>query len=276
MKRLLFFALLCANAVALAQTINLPDLSHARGIGMGGAFRGTGLGADSINGNPASIALIKTFQTELSGTFDIPSKDGYGSVAIRDSQTSELAAGIGYHFLALGGLDNRSWGHLNTLALALPLADALVIGVAGNYLYQTGGHHVNAATFDAGAVVRPFGGFLVGVSANNIIDTRQAELARYYTGSLAYLGPNFTIAGDIRSTLRQDNGAPTLNVGGEVFIGQIVFLRAGYSHDFLQNGNFVTGGAGVFSQGAGVDVAYRHEFGGNGARLLALTLRLQL
>jgi hypothetical protein len=66
-----------------------------------------------------------------------------------------------------------------------------------------------------------------------------------------------------------------LNVGGEYLFGQSFFVRAGYAHDFSATSNFVSGGLGFFGQGGGVDVAYRHEFGGAQSKLVALTIRLQ-
>jgi hypothetical protein len=218
---------------------------------------------------------LKVYQVELTGAYDFNGKDGYGNVALRDSQTSDLAAGVSYNFLAIGGPNNRSFGHLGTVALALPIADVVSIGVSGRYLYQTGAHVVNAGTMDAGLAVRPVAAFIIALGASNVIDTRQEELPRYYSGSLAYLGQAFKLAADVRSTLRGDTGKPFLNVGGEYMFGQSFYLRAGYGHDFAVSNNLVSGGVGFFGEGGGVDLAYRHEFGGSQSKLLALTVRLQ-
>lgn len=276
MNRQLLLALLLTAPLASAQNLAIRDFAHARSIGMGGAYRATGLGADSVGGNPAATGLLKVYQIELAGAYDFPHQDGFGSVALRDSQTSDVAAGVGYHFIATGGPGARTFGHLSTLSLAVPIADAIVVGVSGNYLYQSGASPANAGTMNAGLMVRPAGGLVIGIGAHNIIDTRNPELDRYYSGSLAWLSPAFTIALDVRSTLRSDNGKPQLNLGGEYFISQLVFVRAGYAHDFLLNYNSVSAGAGIFTSGAGFDISYRHEFGNTQTRLLAATLRFQM
>jgi hypothetical protein len=276
MNRWLVLASVVLPAAAAAQAVNFQELEHARAFGMGGAYRGTGLGADSMEGNPASMGTIKTFQSEMSGTYDTRSKDGYGAAMVRDTATSDVGAGVGYHFVAVGGDAHRSFANLSTLAVSAPLFDAVVIGAAAHYLYMSGAQNISAGTFDAGVIVRPTGGLMLGISANNIIDTGHAILARYYTANFAFLAGTFSIAADVRSNLRKDTGRPLLNVGGEYFIGQVVFIRAGFSHDFFTYRNTVSGGFGVFTQGGGVDIAYRHEFAGANSRMLVLTLRMQL
>jgi hypothetical protein len=276
MRRLFVLALLTAAPSAWAEAISLSELESARSLGMGGAFRATGLGADSVLGNPAAMTMLKAYQLELQGDYDFPSKQGFGGLALRDSQTSEVAAGVVYDFVGLGNGPTRSFANLGTVGLALPLAEFLSIGAAGKYLFQWGAHHANAGTFDAGALVKPGGGLAIGISAHNLIDTRHSELGRYFAGSIAFLAPSFSIAADVRSTLKKADSAPVLNVGGEYFIGQVVYIRAGYEHDFLLVHNYLSGGAGVFFQGGGFDVTYRHEFAGDNSRLLAATIRLQM
>ena len=276
MRRLFVSLVLLAGSTAWAEDFSLQEIMSTRAIAMGGAFRGTGLGADSVYGNPAAMALDKKYQTEVSGGYNIPAKDGYAATALRDSASTDLAAGVGYTFLARGGEAARNWGNLTTVAAALPIANFLFLGASGKYMNQTGAHAINAITMDAGALIRPFGGFILGVGAHNIIDTGHAELARYYSASAAYVAPSFTVAADLRTTLMAENGKPNLNVGAEYTIADLISLRAGYQHDFQLNTNFLGVGAGFTFQGGGVDAAYRHEFGNENARIIAVTLRLSI
>ncbi|MFN0063964.1 MAG: hypothetical protein ACKVPX_15765 [Myxococcaceae bacterium] len=279
------FALLCGllPAVSLAQTFTAPgqslsvaELAHARGVGMGGAFRGLGQSPEAVMGNPASLSMVRGYQIEMTGAWDAATRDGFGSVALRDSATSEVAAGIGYQFLKTGRGANASYGHLTTLALSLPVVQWLTLGVSGHYLNVSGATTTNAGTLDAGLALRPLGGLVVGFSVHNIVDTSNPELLRYYSWQLGWLGQSFALGLDVRSTLQADNGAPLLNVGGEYVIGKLIPIRAGYSREFGTQQNFFSAGAGVTGESVGVDVAYRHEFGGNESRLLVLTFKIQL
>jgi hypothetical protein len=276
MKRPLLCLLLLALPLPALAQVSVRDTAHARSIGMGGAYRALGLGADALLGNPASMSLLKAYQIELTGAYDFAARDGYGILALRDSSTSDLAAGLNYQFLAMGTPAARRFGHLATLGISFPIGNALIIGASGKYFNQSGAARANAGTMDVGLAVRPGGGLVIGLGAHNVVDTTQPELARFFTGSLAYLGSSFNVALDVRSTLRGDTGAPMLNLGGEYMFGQSFLARLGYAHDFFTSQNFGSIGVGFFGEGGGVDLAYRHEFGNLDGRLLTLTARLQM
>jgi hypothetical protein len=258
------------------EVITLPDIQSARAMGMGGAFRASGLGADAVLGNPAALTMIKAFQTDVHGAYDFPHKQGFGGVSLRDSQTSDFAAGVSYDFVGLGKGPTRSYGNLATLAVAMPIADILSIGLSGKYLNQWGYHLVNAATMDAGVIVKPGGGLTLGASGHNLIDTTQPELSRYFAGSVGFVIGGFNVLADIRSTLKKIGGQPLLNTGAEYTFGQSFSLRAGYTHDFLLITNYVAGGLGFSCQGGGIDVSYRQQLGGAIERLFGATIRLSM
>lgn len=276
--KLLLATLLLLPSLALAQVPLFSQLTNARGIGMGGAYRGLGLGADATLGNPASLAALKTYQVELTGDWDFGLKDGYGGLSIRDSQTSDVGAGLDYHFLSIhDAAGNRRSAHLGTLALGFPLAKAVLLGVAGKYLYLPGdGAKISAATVDAGLVVQPVEGLSVGFSGHNLVDTHHAELARFYSGQLGYTAGLFSAEFDVSGDPGRDGGfKPLYNVGAEYVVSSSYPLEAGFAADTLTGARYVSGGVGAFGEGGGVDLAYRHQTNGDG-RLLVLTLRLQM
>lgn len=263
------------DASALAEEPGLRDLESARAIGMGGAYRALGIGGESVTGNPAAMSLYKRYMVDVSGAWDWEAKYAYGNATILDSSTNVIAAGVAYHFTSLGRGATRRIGHLNTLALSLPISDNISIGASGRHLLMTGLYETNAITLDAGLVVRIAGALLFGLSGHNLIDINNPDVRRYYSASLGWSGGVFNLAADGRA----DFGLPdrvgyALNFGGEYLVGQFLPIRAGYSLDKISNRQDLSVGVGFLIDTMGIDVAYRHELGGMGGKMVALTLRV--
>src|SRR5690349_12791750 len=101
-RLMLLFALFLSTTVyAQADVDDLRDLQIARAYGMGGAYRALGLGTEAILGNPAAMALWKMYRMEVHGSWDAKGHDAFGGVSVMDGKTSDLAAGLDYHFLSL-------------------------------------------------------------------------------------------------------------------------------------------------------------------------------
>lgn len=275
--RSLLATLLLLPSLALAQAPTYSELTNARGVGMGGAYRGSGLGADAVLGNPAALAALKVYQFELTGAWDPKLHEGFGGVSIRDSQTSDVGAGADYHYLSVhDAAGNRRNAHLGTIAFGFPLAQAVLLGASGKYLYATDGKNISAATVDAGLVVQPMEGLSIGLSGHNLVNTHHVELSRYYSTQLAYTAGLFSAEFDVSGDPGRDGGlAPLYNVGAEYVLGSAYPLEAGFTSNTLTGAKYVSGGLGVFGEGGGLDLAYRHQTNGN-SRLIVLTLRLLL
>jgi hypothetical protein len=270
--------LLFIPGLALAQVPGFATLTSARGIGMGGAFRALGMGADATLGNPASLETNQAYQFELTGGWDPGLKEGLGGLTIRDSTQQGVAAGIDYHYLSLhDAAGNRQSAHLGTLAVAFPLSQSVLLGVSGKYLYVPSDlSKVSAATLDAGFLVQPTPGLFVGLSGHNLLDTHHAELARFYSAQVGYTAGMFSAEFDVSGDPGSDLGFnPLYNVGAEYVAGQAYPLELGFAADTLTGAKYVSGGVGFFGQGGGLDLAYRHQTNGDG-RLLMLTLRLSM
>src|SRR5688572_21472347 len=123
-------------AAALPATPGLKDLMHARNYAMGGAYRAHGLGAEAASGNPAAIGMFKRYQLELSGAWDIQSKFAFATVAVADSVTSEVAAGVSYHLVTMDG--GQTLAHLNTASFSFPISQMIHVGAAGRHVLMTG------------------------------------------------------------------------------------------------------------------------------------------
>lgn len=256
---------------------DLRNLTSARGYGMGGAWRALGVDALAGTGNPAAVAAFRSYRIEMTGGWDWVGKDAAGSVAVLDSATSALGAGVSYQLVSLGKGTQRTTAHLNTVALAVPLGEALMIGVSSRYLLMRGARQANAITGDAGILVRP-GDFLsIGVSAHNLIGTGNPELTRYYSAHAGIFAGLLTVAADVRADFTTNNRTTFTYSGGmEFLLGQNIPLRAGYTWDGFTRSSQLGLGIGVLTGGGGLDLAYHHEFGGEKGHLVALTFKVQV
>lgn len=272
---LLLASSLFASAALAQGEPGLRELMDARSLGMGGAYRGLGLSADAVNGNPAAMSAFKRYQVEITGVWDPGYKYAYGSATVLDSQTNPMAAGLSYHLVSFGRGEERRTAHINTVALGFPLADALHIGVSAHHLLMTGAVEANAITGDAGVLLRLFEALQIGASAHNLIDIHHPEMSRYYTFSAAFMLGLFSAAVDVRADFERPEGQTwMLNAGAEYVFGNGFPLRAGYTFDSSTGQHYLSGGLGFFTEGGGIDIGYRHELNGSG-RFLALTVRMQ-
>jgi opacity protein-like surface antigen len=280
MTRLLLLTTLCASLAWAQDAVVTPgpdlrDLMHARNLAMGGAYESLGYGAESIGGNPAALSIYKRYSIEASGLWDPARAYGMGSLALADS-TNGLAAGASYHFVTFGEAERR-WAHLATLALALPIGDVVHLGVAGRYQSISGATQANSITMNAGVVVHPVSFLSLGLSGHNLIDVRNADITRYFVASIsALIAGQFTPVFDLRADFNQTKARFAYEAGLEWVAAMSFPLRLGYQYDGIAGHQYLSGGLGYFSDGSGVDVSYRHELGGAGGRMLALTLKMQL
>jgi hypothetical protein len=278
MRKLLFavIALAATSAAAQTQNVGVRDVMQARNLGMGGAYRALGLGAEAIVGNPATMPLYKRYHIELGGMWDAKNKDTVGSVGILDSSTSVMAAGLSYNYTSRGRGVAKRVTHFTTLGLGVPLGDMVNVGISARHVLGGGAARGNAITGDAGIAVRLADPVIIAVGGHNLIAIPNPDAKRFYSAGVGLVTGTLAGAVDVQSNLGE--GGPTefaFNVGGEYILGNMFPVRAGYALDNLAKAQYVSTGVGVFYEGGGVDLGYRHELGGRLARTLALTLRIQ-
>ncbi|MBZ4400364.1 hypothetical protein OWM54_12855 [Myxococcus sp. MISCRS1] len=270
----------CVSTAASAQpSEDLRDIMSARAYGMGGAYRALGLGTEAVLGNPAAMALWPAYRFEGTGAWDTALKEGMLGISVIDGATSKLAMGVDYHWVSLGRGGARTSAHLSSLGVGFPLTPGILIGGVARYLRMSGtGRYANSVTVDTGVLMRLSQSFVAGVSGHNLINTDNVELSRYYTGHIGIMSGMLTLAGDVRADFETDDKTTLTYAGGlEYLMGMQVPIRAGYSYDgFTRTSRLSTGLGFMTEQGGGLDIAYRHELGGEKSRMLALTIRLQV
>lgn len=285
MDRNFTLLLILVSSVASAQVSgidgpDLRDLESSRNMAMGGAYEALGYGAETIGGNPAGLSLYKRYQIEATGSWDVPQGYGFGSVAVADS-TNPLSMGISYHFATFGG-EQRRWAHLTTVALAYSFGELIHLGLTTRHHVLVGASNTNSITVNAGLIAKPVSWLTLGFSGHNLIHVYNRDITRYFVASIGVqiLG-QLTPAFDLRMDFNQIvNGqvVPRLayHAGIEWLIAQTFPVRIGYQMDTIANHQYISAGVGWFSEGSGIDFAYRHELDGTEGRLLSLTLKLQL
>lgn len=275
MTRALLLSWLLASTFCFAQNQpGLTDVMRARSFGMGGASLATGSASEALGGNPAGMSVRRVFAVDLTGAWDSQTKYGFAGLSIVDSQTNQLAGGVGYDFISLGRGDDRHTAHLTSLGLAAPVSENLHFGLTAKHLLVSGA--ANAITLDTGLLLRLSDSLNLAVSGHNLIDTQHPELRRYFGAGAAYVFGPLTAVVDVRADFA---AAPSTQVayraGLEYLVGGAIPLRAGYSHDNIAGAQYVSGGVGLLTPaGGGIDFGYRHEIGGSEGRLFALTLKL--
>lgn len=279
--RLIVLLALCLSTTVHAQsdTEDLRDIHSARSYGMGGAYRALGLGTEAVLGNPASIALFRMYRMELHGSWDAAGKDTLGGLSVMDAKTSDLAAGLDYHLLSLRSGAGRTTAHFTTLALAFPLTQGVLLGSSVHYLRAKGGpFDANATTVNAGLLLRFNESFTAGFSGHNLIDTKNPELTRYYSAHVGFLAGLLVLGADVRADFdTREESVFTYALGLEYILGQSVPVRIGYSYDGFNAASQLGLGLGFMTQeGGGIDIGYRHDFGGEKGRVLAITIKMQV
>lgn len=270
-------------AAASAQPVGFDQALEAREVAMGGAYRALGTTAVGVDGNPAALALFKTFQADVGGAWDPGNKTWYLAAFVRDSQTSVLAAGYSFQYLSqqvnTTTGTNTVGGFQQVFAFAVPVADYMTVGVSSHWITESD-LHINAASLDAGAAFKIGTVATLGFAGHNLIDTNHpVELGRYFDLSTGlHFGP-VRLAFDALSNFGPHQFHPKLLFGTEVAIGKTFLIRAGadwYTRTELAAPSwFLTVGVGFAIDKGGLDFGYRQSLTGVG-NLMVATLRIAL
>ena len=271
--------LLCASAHAEDKPLEplAGDVQGPRTIAMGGASRASGMSNDAIYLNPAAIADVKRYTLTLQGEHDFNTNYDTFGASVADSTATPIAGGVAYNRVLIGPDGDRRVGNLFTLALAMPLSEAIVIGASGKFLHisEFGNVH-NVATPDVGLLIKA-APVNLGFVAYNLIDVKSRELPRQYGfGANVTLG-TFKLEGDlVIDTATNPQVSLSYHGGAEWEVIPLLALRAGYVEDRILGQRAISGGLAIFiPPGFGIDVAYKHELlGDNPERLAAVSVNL--
>ena len=252
---LLAAVLLPATAGAQA---NAQDLSTARALAMGDAFRAVASSNEAIYFNLAGMALSPRYEVDLTyghnGAFDL---DQY-NVSIVDGLSTATSTGLAYTRM-VG--DDRN-GHAVHLGFAVALADRAALGFGFKYLNFSDPEDTNAITGDLGLLLQPADLFTVGIAAYNLIDVHSVDAPRRAAIGAAFGSDrSFRLASDVVFDFSGDDPQASYHAGAEYLLAGAFPLRAGYKHLEATGANYVSAGLGFVSPAVGLEAAWVQNVG---------------
>jgi len=255
------------------------DLVGARGLALGG-YRGLPTGNDGMFTNPATLAARKRYAVELQYLLDRQGGSRawqwfQGSVV--DSETSAVTGGFAYTRV----VDGASSGNLYHLPVAFPLGGGLFAGVTGKLLdLRSAAGKTRVATADAGLYWQAAAALGLGAAAYNLVPTGEKQEAPRAYGAGLHVGDGrrYNVVLDWRGDAeRRGKLTSSWAAGGELLVGDMVPLRAGWLRDDTRGASWWSAGAGlVSSAGVALDVSYRQGIDHPDDRTLAAAVKLFL
>lgn len=253
--------LLLMSAPAASAQTGWPGV---RAVAMGGARVALATDNDAITLNPAGIAAGRMYSVEVGYADDLRDSERLLSASVVDSQTSELAAGFGYHnfkrrpeWAAAG--KQRLRGQRFDLALAGATAQQLAFGVSGRYVIvqrqDEAGNNADKFklfTADAGLVYRPSPHVAVGVSGTNLVPSKRPELRPEVAGGVGFQIVGAEVEFDLRYAARTEKLSYAL--GLSYAAQRMVAVRLGIRYEDATGAWIGGAGIGFMSEVATLDI----------------------
>jgi len=277
-------ALAVAPIGAAAQEPPHPeDMETARGLALGTGVRASATSTSALAYNPAGLAGGRLYHLEAAGMYEPAFGRFIAQSAVADSMTSKVAAGLTLRGI-FGGDDAEHTGIDGRLALALPLGEAISIGLSGRYMsidgqgQTTDGVARPGATgfsMDASLRVSPVTGLVIAGYGYNLIDVGSPLAPLRAGGGISYTIANaLTIGADVLVDPNTFDRTRVVAGGGvEYLAAGSVPIRLGYLWDQGRREHSVTGGLGYVERKVGADVSIRQQVSGGSDTTVMASLR---
>lgn len=277
------------GCMALAPAAHAQIAETARGIAMGGAVRGDPVGNSALIANPAGMARSYIYAGQAQYVRDNTGLNAVGGNIVDSKTNQALAMGAAYHYQWASDDDVRADGHDVRLGFAhafRPQVFHFGLGLRYLHLDRVAGDvktEVRDFTLDAGILYSPSPSVHLGLVGHNLIDAEDASLPRQAGGGIAFTGEHVTLDFDALADFEShpDGARPMLAVGGEMLVGGVIPLRAGYRHDGVTESNWLSGGVGFLDttrskEGNQLNLAFRQNLTNTQEWLFAGTIILFL
>jgi hypothetical protein len=276
-----------SRAADLPAAGGLADLTGPRALGLAAAT-GVVAGNDGLFSNPAALAARRRYSAET--LFAVDRRGGttagqYLGGSVVDSLSSPVTASFAY----LRPLKGGQSGNYFLGGLAGPVADKLFVGAQVRYLSirqswpdPAGAgttERISLVTADAGLFWEVSDLISVGFSGFNLVPTGHGRVMPRNVGGGLAVGSDtgFKLVADWRADL--DRAARTTNryaVGGELLLGRVAPIRAGYQRDETLDTSWWTMGVGLITTGGvSIDLGYKQSLKSPDARVIAVALKVQ-
>ena len=171
------------------------DFVGTRALGMGEALRANAAGASAILLNPSGMSLSRGYVIEANYGLRVEDLGHHAFVAIADSVTSRVAAGLYYEYIRANPKLGFDWaggrvvddkltrsGHAAGISLSLALGERFLLGASVKYLHfdtkaplpanakpgKLTLDHINGVTFDVGATFKLHPKFQLAAVGSNL------------------------------------------------------------------------------------------------------------
>lgn len=191
----IFLALVAVLVLGAGRAEAQADFVGTRALGMGEALRANAAGATAILLNPSGMSLSRGYVIEASYGLRIEDLGHHAFVAIVDSVTSRVAAGLYYEYIHANPRLGFDWaggrvlddkltrsGHAAGISLSLALGERFLLGASVKYLHldtsaplpagtkpsKLSLDHINGVTFDVGATLKLHPKFQLAAVGSNL------------------------------------------------------------------------------------------------------------
>jgi|GEM_PF-1252294 len=270
--RLLLLAstLLLAQAALAQQSVLDPgapwqNTDMTRASAMGGAHVAIATGNDALIDNAAGLAQAQRYHFQVDGALDsaFPAQALILSV-VDSTSVPYIGSGLLFERLASGQPDGRGEGWLAGVGYSYP-SGGFSIGGMTKYVRARGpgGDFTHQFMEDFGLLARR-GDFSYGLAVHNLSLSPVPLFPLNSSAGIAWGNDaDYHLAFDYKADFSDFSKLKhTVNGGFELLIGQSFPIRLGASWDISHHLTMATFGAGILTQGGGLQFAYRKRIHG--------------
>ncbi len=278
-RHALLLAVLAASFLVASPASAEEDFFEPVSMGMGGAVRILGSDTAAIHLNPAAMTGKPRYIAGSSYTFYGRARSHTLATGAFDSRTSAFALGTEYTIMVFeppfametdlnwfptdGSTevrDKRTWQRWDIAAAYGLLQRRINIGLSARIVRQQFAIRDPRTffTLDAGVVFWPAHVFAIGISAQNIIPTKDDRFPTRLSPGIALELENFLRIGvDVVFDFMTSEIITTdLHAGAEVTLFRLISIRAGFYSDRRFTETYVTWGLGLYIERARLNISY--------------------
>jgi hypothetical protein len=286
--------LLGASSQAAEPLTGTMKTMNPRALGLSGAMVASPASTSAIYFNPATIVMTPLYHIEGMYQYAVREKMHMGGVAIVDSVTTVVGAGLSFNYSGIDQTRTEYKSYDVRLALSGAIGKIFFLGATGRYLRleqnlnankwgpvgtpalpASGSQQVDGFTFDAGAALKLGEILSLGIAGCNLTNTESVFAPIELIGGIS-LSPleMLLLELDVESDFTShDDPAVVIRFGGELFLAGSVAIRGGYSHDFFFNINGISAGLGYVHSRFALDAGFTQEIRENGRIAFALGIK---
>jgi len=242
-----------------------------RPLGMGGGGNASAASTSALYTNPAGMMVLRLYHVELMYQYGSEMSSHLGGAAVVDSVTSPyVGAGLGFAYKGTASSPTDHDQFDVRLGIAGAFTDWFMVGVNGKYMHAThgglgpsgrpalgssGDAVLNTFSMDAGLLLRPVKFIGVGIAGYNLTNTGSAFAPIELAPAVAFFVADmftgeFEFIVDFTSHSEE---AFEYHAGLELFLADVVPLRAGYFFKDWDESHNVTAGIGYVSRQFGIE-----------------------